>query len=53
MAFSQDKNIDSNRFDKLSWIADKWISPPGESMLGESITYENWVRLDDTAIIIY
>lgn len=43
MVFSQDKNIDSNPFEKLSWIADRWISPPGES-----ITYENWVRLDDT-----
>jgi hypothetical protein len=44
MAYSQDKNTDSNPFDKLSWIVDKWISPPGES-----ITYENWVRIDDTA----
>ena len=43
MTYSQDKNIDSNPFDKLNWIVDKWISPPGES-----ITYENWVRLDDT-----
>jgi len=42
MAYSQDKNIDSNPFDKLNWIVDKWISTPGES-----ITYENWVRLDD------
>jgi hypothetical protein len=43
MAYSQDKNTDSNPFDKLSWIVDKWIS-----QYGESITYENWVRLDDT-----
>lgn len=54
MAFSQDNNTDSNPFDKLSWIADRWISMPGENMQGESIpgesiTYENWVRLDDTA----
>jgi hypothetical protein len=49
MTFSQDNNTDSNPFDKLSWIADRWISMPGESMPGVSITYENWVRLDDTS----
>ena len=43
MAFSQDKSIDTNSFEKLSWIVDRWISPSGES-----ITYENWVKLDDT-----
>jgi hypothetical protein len=43
MASSQNKNTDSNPFEKLSWIVDRWISP-----LGESITYENWVRVDDT-----
>ncbi len=43
MVSSQDKDTDSNPFEKLSWIVDRWISPPGES-----ITYENWVKLDDT-----
>jgi hypothetical protein len=31
------------KFKKLSWIVDSWISPPGES-----ITYENWTKIDDT-----
>ena len=43
MVSSQDKNTDLNPFEKLSWIVDRWISAPGES-----ITYENWVKLDDT-----
>ncbi len=40
---SQDKNSMDERFQKLSWIIDRWISPPGES-----ITYENWVKIDDS-----
>jgi hypothetical protein len=40
---SQDKNLMDERFQKLSWIIDRWISLPGES-----ITYENWSKVDDT-----
>ena len=42
-ASSQDKNLMDERFQKLSWIIDRWISPRGES-----ITYENWNKVDDT-----
>ena len=43
MNFTQDKNAALDNFEKLSWIVDSWISQQGES-----ITHENWTRLNDT-----
>jgi hypothetical protein len=40
MASSQYKN---NPFEKLSWIADRWVCKDGEN-----VTYENWVKSGDT-----
>jgi hypothetical protein len=43
MAFSQDKNISKSPLEKLGWIVDRWIYTDGEE-----ITYENWVKTNDT-----
>jgi hypothetical protein len=43
MASSQCKNISENPFEKLSWIADRWVFKDGEDII-----YENWVKSGDT-----
>lgn len=43
MAFSQDNNITESPFEKLGWIADRWIYTDGKET-----TYENWVKTNDT-----
>jgi len=43
MAPSQDRNIQESLFEKLSWIADRWIYKDGEN-----ITFENWTKENDT-----
>ena len=43
MAPSQNKNIQESPFEKLGWIADRWVYKDGEN-----ITYENWIKSGDT-----
>lgn len=46
MAQFHENNISEDPFEKLNWIVDNWIYKDGDN-----ITYENWIKENDSLLI--